>query len=584
MASGASNSVTLNCGSGVQLSESKTTEFILSLPPVLFSKGFAVTVTDIDGKTYTVESDKGNTVRRSSILVMPAFKLGSSQIAPVATIKIDDLDRTSVTFTIKSDSPGDYAWTIVPTSETVENAEALFAGSTNGMFGSSNEIQVTYNELEGGNEYNLYYAVRKINPYVYSELYCESVSTDFGYEEMITLEKLTPTSISYHIEKPEGAAAYRHMIVDFNDFLYFKALVGVTHDSYLSAFGLSETESKTFEYDWVQFDGWDNYATYFYSDSKYLIIAGESDSPAIDAQVSADKVKYIEFTTPKAEVCPYKVDVQISNITSLTADMTLTPEEGVDRYRAYVMSEADYEAFLFEGEEMVRRAVIGAWDDTSTEYRGPQSLTLGGLKPNSNYYVCMVVFDKDMRELYIEKMFTTTEPVGPAPEIAVTTLSTEEPWNSAAVNLKLKNTASALAFVHTKYAVDEVLNRPGNEDLTIADIIASNGVVLSADVIRKALTEEGATLGFSELSPNTEYVYAITATNSEYISVSYTYNFKTSAEPVIETGLLGKPHTFNVTINDRVNDATRVVYSGNPLQVAPTKIIDMQESRRNLRK
>lgn len=64
------NSVTLNCGSGVQLSESKTTEFILSLPPVLFSKGFTVTVTDIDGKTYTVESDKGNTVRRSSILVI----------------------------------------------------------------------------------------------------------------------------------------------------------------------------------------------------------------------------------------------------------------------------------------------------------------------------------------------------------------------------------------------------------------------------------------------------------------------------------------------------------------------------------
>ena len=78
MASGASTSLSLNCGSGVQLNESKTTEFIIALPPVLFSKGFTVTVTDTDSKTYTVETDKANTVLRSSILNMPAFKLGET--------------------------------------------------------------------------------------------------------------------------------------------------------------------------------------------------------------------------------------------------------------------------------------------------------------------------------------------------------------------------------------------------------------------------------------------------------------------------------------------------------------------------
>ena len=78
MASGASKSVTLNCGSGVQLNESKATEFIISLPPVLFSKGFTVTVTDAEGQTYTVGTDKANTVLRSSILTMPAFKLGET--------------------------------------------------------------------------------------------------------------------------------------------------------------------------------------------------------------------------------------------------------------------------------------------------------------------------------------------------------------------------------------------------------------------------------------------------------------------------------------------------------------------------
>ena len=78
MSSGALTSVTLNCGAGVQLNESKSTEFIISLPPVLFGKGFTVTVTDAESKTYTVETDKANTVLRSSILTMPAFTLGEA--------------------------------------------------------------------------------------------------------------------------------------------------------------------------------------------------------------------------------------------------------------------------------------------------------------------------------------------------------------------------------------------------------------------------------------------------------------------------------------------------------------------------
>ena len=100
MASGASKSVTLNCGSGVQLNESKATEFIISLPPVLFSKGFTVTVTDAEGKTYTVETDKANTVLRSSILTMPAFKLGEAPESGSPENAVDmiifDLSRLTV--------------------------------------------------------------------------------------------------------------------------------------------------------------------------------------------------------------------------------------------------------------------------------------------------------------------------------------------------------------------------------------------------------------------------------------------------------------------------------------------------------
>lgn len=99
MASGASTSLTLNCGSGVQLNESKATEFIIALPPVLFSRGFTVVVTDTESQTYTVETDKANTVLRSSILNMPAFKLGEApgEDSGEGLIEIVFIDRTSLT-------------------------------------------------------------------------------------------------------------------------------------------------------------------------------------------------------------------------------------------------------------------------------------------------------------------------------------------------------------------------------------------------------------------------------------------------------------------------------------------------------
>ncbi|MBO5419880.1 MAG: hypothetical protein J6A22_07320 [Bacteroidales bacterium] len=75
MASGASTSVILDCGSGVQLNESTATEFIIALPPVLFSKGFTMTVIDDAGNEQTIQTDKENSVLRSSLLVMPEVTL-----------------------------------------------------------------------------------------------------------------------------------------------------------------------------------------------------------------------------------------------------------------------------------------------------------------------------------------------------------------------------------------------------------------------------------------------------------------------------------------------------------------------------
>ena len=93
MASNALTSVTLNCGAGVQLSESSATGFIIALFPVAFDNGFTVTVTDDADKTYSVETDKANIVLRSSLLSMPIVVLKEDVVEEEET---PDSDETFV--------------------------------------------------------------------------------------------------------------------------------------------------------------------------------------------------------------------------------------------------------------------------------------------------------------------------------------------------------------------------------------------------------------------------------------------------------------------------------------------------------
>jgi len=64
--------VTLDCGNGVQLDESKATTFIIAIPPITFRNGFIVQVYGTDGKiTQELEATASNEIVRSSVLVMP---------------------------------------------------------------------------------------------------------------------------------------------------------------------------------------------------------------------------------------------------------------------------------------------------------------------------------------------------------------------------------------------------------------------------------------------------------------------------------------------------------------------------------
>ena len=94
MSSSASTSVVLNCGEGIQLDEETPTEFIISLPPVSFSKGFVVTITDTEGNVYELDSGKQNEVKRSSLLVMPPIDI-QEKVVSTRMLKLVSVDYDS---------------------------------------------------------------------------------------------------------------------------------------------------------------------------------------------------------------------------------------------------------------------------------------------------------------------------------------------------------------------------------------------------------------------------------------------------------------------------------------------------------
>ncbi len=207
MASGASKTITLNCGSGIQLNESTATEFIIALPPVLFSRGFTVTVTDADSKTYSVETDKANTVLRSSILNMPAFKLGNNPseeepgddelIVPVVTLslsstslKLYDGDTYQLTATVKPKDATDK--TVVWSSDMPSVATIDQSGYVTGISAGTANISAS----AGGK-------VAKCTVTVYSRVvatadYVDEYGVNHGKGTAIGMAIWAPVNCGYH--------------------------------------------------------------------------------------------------------------------------------------------------------------------------------------------------------------------------------------------------------------------------------------------------------------------------------------------------------------------------------------------------
>lgn len=334
---------------------------------------------------------------------------------PTVSVELGVTSRTSVAFTITTDGASDYAYAILPETEDISDAQSLFEKGTVAMFEGENSVALEDNYLEGGKDYILYAAVRNINPNVYSELYEVSFSTDLGYAEPITMESIRKRGFAYHIEMPEGASAYKHIAVPKADLDAVLAMVGGNYAMYLNVFGLTGTESKTYDFDKTVYDRF--FEEGVPSGSEWNIMSGEEYavlmSPVDESgSVDADAVVQITFYTREAGEAPYDIDVTVSDIQSLSAKLSLTPEEGIETYRVLVDTRASYDSWAFEGEAFIRGAIIGKCADTSREYTGAATIDATGLIPNTEYIVGIVGFDSELRECVKKVSFTSGEPVG----------------------------------------------------------------------------------------------------------------------------------------------------------------------------
>ena len=266
--------------------------------------------------------------------------------------------------------------------------------------------------------------------------------------------------------------------------------------AYVSAFGAEATEDQTYNFDTTFFDVV-GYRQDIYSDMEFIIIAGEVDE---NGQVAESAVKSLLFKTKKAGVAPYDIKVSVGNIGSMTADITIEPEEGIERFRYLVASRADFDYTAFEGEASVRRMIIGEWDNFTNESTKAITVNATGLKPNTEYQVGIVGFDKELREKVLLYDFTTGEPTGPKPTLAVETQTVETPWNKAAFKVNATYAVAMTAGVFPKGSIDEVLGRPGNENLTAGDVIYNNGTQLTEQEVASAMSEEGLVIESGEAS------------------------------------------------------------------------------------
>lgn len=160
---------------------------------------------------------------------------------PTLNVSVTDIQRTQIDFSVQSSGAVDYAFIVKESDPAyMPTAQELFQEGTTGMM-EDGQASISTLDVEGGKQFDLYVAVRKINPYVYSEVKKLDLNTDIAYTDIVTLDRIGKTDFKYHLEMPEGATTMKHVVIKKTDYEAIKSILsmfgGVTYETYLKVFG-----------------------------------------------------------------------------------------------------------------------------------------------------------------------------------------------------------------------------------------------------------------------------------------------------------------------------------------------------------
>lgn len=460
--------------------------------------------------------------------------LSVSYEPPAHKVTLTDCQRTQATFSIEAPQASDYAYIIAEKgAEPVTDAEELFKNGTVGMLDEGTATATTF-DIEGAKEYVIYTAVRRINPYVYSEVTATDLSTDIPYTDLVTLDKVGFTDVAYHIEKPEGAQKIKHIVVKEADYIAIKNIIGslgeINEQLYLKVFGFTTEETSDYAFDKIVEYDYDAHSI-LHTGTTYYLMAGVVRD---DGEIDPDQFQLIKFDTRHPDETPYNVEVTVET-TSTQATISVVPDPEIVEYRMLVESRSEFDYALSEGEAQMRNLIVNFWDD---EQNNPKRVHKGSLEykavaliPNSEYVVGIVAYDELGREKLIRYDFITGEPTGPKPTLTITEVEPEvvAPWSTKAFNVKATNATQIRYGFFIKSQIDQLLHNGS----TLTNIVMNNGDGCPASVVQQMLTDEGVVFETSDLQPQTEYMFAVYARNDEYVTAVASEVFTTEATPLV---------------------------------------------------
>lgn len=482
---------------------------------------------------------------------------------PTFNVTVNDVQRAQATFTITTTDAADYAYVVVEKdADAVTDAKALFETGTVGQF-EDGKAEITTTELEGDKEYMIYTAVRRINPYVYSNVEVTDLSTAIPYTDLVTLNKVGTRTVDYHVEFPEGADKVKHLVAKRHDFEDVKRLMSglgeVTELGYLDTFGHVTTETIDHHAEDIEYNVMGDTYSHIHPGTPYLLLAGICNEKG--RVTDEDKFQMIEFETRKAPECPYDIEVSITT-TSTSANIVVKPAPEITEYRIVIGTREEFYYDCSGDKVKERNLVIGYWNDSKNSpkrvYKGNNEFNMSGLVPAKEHIVAIVGFDDLGREKYIYQEFVTGNPVGPKPELTVTEVEPEviAPWSTKAFQVKTTYAAELRAGFFLKRSIDQLLNNGS----TLASILVNNAPTCSADQVAQSMTEDGVVFETNDLQPMTEYVFAVYVRNEEYVNAVESIAFTTEELPKVggamRKNMPGKYIATTTVVDDDDNETT----------------------------